>query len=1076
MRTRVNVFLSSAQHDGEFELERTILPIIFEKEPLVSIFNLWKIEDQAAPISIRDQYLTHIKQSQLVILLIDKTARDAVKEEVEEAIKNSIPIYPFIKYNENRNAEVETFIKYIRESALTTSTYYSSIDELIKKIEDSLLDVFTVKFSSRNKSTGGLVDTTRSIVTFEKFEKDIIKPGIDKFIYDAIIIGSWNAESSGDKEIITEFTGENIDNWELKIREIITYAKNLVYFNNGHWKINDRKSLFYKYAGRFLNSDLDKLKSVAIKVLKEIDPMFELEPKNRFAANVYGKIPKYSKDIKKGISEILALFTVNEEKLSACSDFRVLQIVDSIILEVLENADWKLWASLNDFLPILAESSPVKFMEVVEKSLGKSPCTFDELFIQNGDDITGWNYMTGLYWALEALAWSEDYISKSILLLSELATHDPGGKWINSPINSLVTILLPWFPQTIVPFNKQLNSLKIVQRYFPDIAFKIILRFFPNVFQMTYGSYKPLYRNQIDPEWRPEVTDTEYFEHIREYAKMAIEMVKTNKEYLLSLLDIIENIPHEELAALLSYLLSDEINTISDEDRFLIWEKLNFTVNKHRKFSDAKWALDKESIDEIQKIADNIKPDNPIYLYRHLFSNNDHFYFEVDIDWEAYTQEIEKARKDALHEIYRYGGIDAIFQFAFSVEDQYKIGFSLRTIDDKKFQNNILPNYLDSTEKKKKQLVNGYVIGNFSKEGEAWIDAIDLSSWNKSQICSLLLIIAYSETIWHKVPKLLDDYVNNFWEKINISPYAMHGNLIIAIDNLLNYCRPLYAAEIIYIHYFRTKELLMDKALLALISGITSNENFDNLDRHCLLELIKLIQNEKDIDQEKLFQIEWAYLSLLDEHYGGKTVTLQKQLSSDPSFFLTLLKLLYYSEKNDEIDSTIIAKKQAAANNARQLLEEWNLIPGMTDNNVFSESLLIDWFFSVKKLCDNEVYLSITMFHIGRVFYFAPQDVNGLWINKKVAELLDDKDSIDLRRGYFNEAFNSRGAHFVDKTGSEEREIAELWRRRSQDLENEGFIYFAETAKEIAITYEHEAKRNLSQFGSLNNDEETTNP
>lgn len=51
------VFLSSTQFQDEFKTERDLLPIIFSKEPLSSIFYLYKIEDRAAGHSIDQEYI-----------------------------------------------------------------------------------------------------------------------------------------------------------------------------------------------------------------------------------------------------------------------------------------------------------------------------------------------------------------------------------------------------------------------------------------------------------------------------------------------------------------------------------------------------------------------------------------------------------------------------------------------------------------------------------------------------------------------------------------------------------------------------------------------------------------------------------------------------------------------------------------------------------------------------------------------------------------------------------------------------------------------------------------------------------
>ena len=1062
-------------HDDEFKVEREILPIIINtKEPLSSIFILNRVEDQAAPHTIIEQYLSQVKKSQALILLLDSTAREGVKNEVEEARKYNIPIYAFIRNpDRKKDFEVEAFINTLQK--LDTTASYYTIEELIEKLEESLLSIYNVKFLPTNKSD----DNTDIISSDKYFELDIIEsqlsnitPEMEKFIRDVIIIGYWNDKSEYDKEIITEFSGEDINNWEFNLKYLLHHHKKILYYNSGHWKINNRKQIFLKYSDSFLDSDLDKLKSIAVKVLKETEPMFELNPENRYAASIYGKTPKYSTAIKNGISEILALLAVNEEKISMCTNSKVSQTINSIINELFIDSDWKLWASLNEFLPVLAEAAPEQFMNAVTSSLTKSECPFDELFKQEGKGITGWNYMTGLYWALERLAWSENYFINSMSILAELATHDPGGKFINRPENSIIMILLPWFPHTLVSFEKRLNAMKIIRKDFPDIAFKILLQLLPDKSQATNVSNKPRYRNPVDKEWDPKISNVDYYNHCNEYAKITLELAMTNKKYLLDLLNNIDNIPKERFQDLFVYLLSDKIVNTSEEDRFNIWEKLDLTIHKHRKYRDAYWAFSEEIIEKLQDVINKIKPNNPKYLYRQLFSNNDHFYFSEDDNWEKYMKEIEGARTKALQEVYRNIGVNGILEFAFSVEDKYKIGFSLWAINDKYIENIILPEYLDSTDITEKQLVKGYINGCFSNEQEIWINNLDFTTWKKNQICSLLLNIAYHEKIWYLAETLLGDSINIFWEKIYESPHAMYGDLIIAIDNLMKYNRPLFAAEIIYVHYYRKKGFLKDKALSALILGISSDENINSTDKHYIAELITLLQNEKEVDQDKLFQIEWAYLDLLDIHYGKEAITLHKYLSTEPSFLLNILKLLYKSDKEDETKSIIKEKSQVAINNAWQLLHEWKNVPGVNDNNIFSESFFMEWFNKVKEICAEEGYLYVAMYQIGKILYYTPKDENGFWINKKIAQLLDEKESGDLRSGYCNEVYNSRGAHFVDETGSAEKNIAKFWRERSKELENEGFTYFAASIKEIADRYEYEAKRTKSQFEYLHNNED----
>ena len=56
---------------------------------------------------------------------------------------------------------------------------------------------------------------------------------------------------------------------------------------------------------------------------------------------------------------------------------------------------------------------------------------------------------------------------------------------------------------------------------------------------------------------------------------------------------------------------------------------------------------------------------------------------------------------------------------------------------------------------------------------------------------------------------------------------------------------------------------------------------------------------------------------------------------------------------------------------------------------------------------------------IGATFFYSPPDPDGLFIHRSVAELLH-KEGDPLREGYYYEAINSRGAYFVDPSGTPE--------------------------------------------------------
>ena len=187
----------------------------------------------------------------------------------------------------------------------------------------------------------------------------------------------------------------------------------------------------------------------------------------RFAASIHGKVLKHSADLRQGMTETLALLGIYGDKLTNCSQHKPESIAALIVREIFERAEWQLWGSLNNLLPTLAEAAPGEFLSSIESALQQTPCPFDDLFAQEGNGISGQNYMTGLLWALESLAWSEEHLVRVAVILAELASHDPGGNWANRPANSLSTILLPWYPQTLAQIDKRITTIKAIRTDLP---------------------------------------------------------------------------------------------------------------------------------------------------------------------------------------------------------------------------------------------------------------------------------------------------------------------------------------------------------------------------------------------------------------------------------------------------------------------------------------------------------------------------------------------------------------------------------------------------------------------------------
>ena len=258
------------------------------------------------------------------------------------------------------------------------------------------------------------------------------------------------------------------------MREILEQPNSPVALNNGKWRIKKRKELWKSLGGKLFDNHIDTFKQCIVKVLKERDPQFELPIDERYAASIHGKELSNSSFLRNGMTESLALLGNYPEVLIHCSQNKPQETAVLAVHEILADADWVLWGSLNSLLPILAEAAPDKFLDAVERVLRSQPCPFDELFSQEGDPTTGNNYMTGLLWALETLAWDAEHLVRVCVILGKLASCDPGGPWANRPANSLTEIILPWHPQTIAPIEKREVAIKTLMNKDPGCNMETI--------------------------------------------------------------------------------------------------------------------------------------------------------------------------------------------------------------------------------------------------------------------------------------------------------------------------------------------------------------------------------------------------------------------------------------------------------------------------------------------------------------------------------------------------------------------------------------------------------------------------
>ena len=875
----------------------------------------------------------------------------------------------------------------------------------------------------------------------------------------SILIGSWHDKSQCDLEAVTQLLGISYGEWLNKAREILHCPDSPLSLKNGIWKVVNRAELWGLLGSRILDQSLDLFRKLAVSVLKEPDPAFELPTEERYAASIHGKVLKYSRVLRQGIAEGLAILGSLPEPCVNCSQGKVEATCVLVTRELLTDANWVLWGSLNGLLPTLAEAAPGDFLDAVEKAMRLKPCPFDELFAQEGNGITGGNYLIGLLWALEGLAWDEEYLVRVCVALAELASHDPGGNWGNRPSNSLATILLPWLPQTLASVEKRKVAVRTILAEWPDIAWNLIIQLLPGQHQTSSGSHRPSWRKTIPHDWENGVTHQEYWEQASFYAELAVAAAGQDTARLSALIDHFDNLPEPAFDQLLQAVSSRPISDLPEEQRFSVWDHLAKFTNKHRRFADAKWALPVKLITRIEEVAEQLAPANPFNLYQPLFTDRELDLYDANGDWEEQREELDARRETAISEIFQQDGVEGVIRFAESVSSPGQVGHSLGVIADDVFESVLLPHFLDSADSKRKALVSGFIWRRYNLKGWKWCDDLDKSDWTPEQVGKLLACLPFTKETWDRASEWLQVHESEYWTRTGANAYQADSDVAVAIEKLIEHGRPHAAINCLDWMRHAKHPINSDQCVRSLLAALSTSEPSYVMDVYKIVELIKFLQTEPSTNQDDLFRVEWAYVPLLDRHRDAAPQLLECRLANDPEFFCEVIRLIYRSQNEDQQSREPTEESKAIATNAWRLLHEWKTPPGTQDDGTFNEDCFTEWLQRVKEACTTSGHLEVAHIKIGEVLIHSPSDPDGLWIRRAVAAALNDREADDMRDGYGSGTYNSRGVYWVDPTGKPEKELAQKFRSKAEEVENAGFQRFAVTLRGLADDYDREAKR-----------------
>lgn len=861
----------------------------------------------------------------------------------------------------------------------------------------------------------------------------------ERIIKTVILFGGWDENNKYDTEIISEYIGQPYNDWINILRTLIKGNNGIIEYKNNVWRVADRISKIKSYASNYYSNEINSFMTLVIRILSERNTKFDLLSNQRSMAQFYNKGVCFSKIIRKSVAEsLLIVYAYKTNFINCKSDANNLALL--VVRNVLNSNNWEVWAGLEDLLPLLAEAAPEEFLNQIDDKLRKNTELIWKLLNEKETDIISHNYSVDFYSSLQLIAWDNRNFMTACMLLLKIAQFD------TMAIKQIADIILPWYPQTRASFEDRFILVKNVLKENPKLGWELLMYLMPGAITTASPSYKPSVINKVNDDFV--FNDEEYWQQITEYLNLAILNSKINTQKLCDLIDLLDILPKNLFAKIVSKLSNSKVIGLNEKRRYIVWDYLENIIIKNKRHT--KSSIPKELIHELEVLSSLLKPTNILVEAKRYFKKNQHLLIgnrkkSEDI---LLQKQLEFAKKIVSYDF------DIVIDFVLSIDDSRHFGAILLQIDRSNlFEEDILA-CLESTKQKLVEFAKGYVYKKFNQCGYDWVNILKIESWGSRKQLNFLIELPCDQKSFMFVEKVMGNKYLYYWRKVDIRYVEEVEELNYAIDKLSKVNRSEEVIDLVGTKLYRNENLeYNEEIVIKNLHKLVRNQNkLTQLDTYDIKRIIVNLQ-KRNIPSAELVQLEWEYLILLDGDEGSP-VKLAKMMSEDPNLYLNFLTMVYkphsMSHNPQKVDEKI-------ATNAYRLLFRWNIVPGIIDGKI-NKQKLNQWYQEMKVICAKEDRLEVGLYNFGCVLFHSPNDQSGFWIDKNVAEILNEDEAVEIRKGFSNEAFNSVGTINYEPTGSSYDKIALAYEEKADITKKEGFFRLAKTLMELSDTFKRSAE------------------
>lgn len=878
---------------------------------------------------------------------------------------------------------------------------------------------------------------------------------IDLFIPTIALIGAWKEDNEFDRKMIEQISGMEYSEFEAKARTMLSQNSEYLQLMNGNWKVCHKEELLNQCKNKLFDDSIGKLLEAVESILRQKSKC--VASKMPYFIPVSGEYDN-SLELRGNLVKSLCWVKKNLSELSQCNQEKIENNIYTLVSTLLQDAKWITWTSLRDCLQNLAELSPEAFLKEAERGIINNPTEIVNLFPPKSGELSGINYISNLLWALEILAWSPEYLVHSISVLGLLeALPYERTNWTNTPINSIVSILLPWYPQTMADLEKRKNALKCLKTDNPCVFWSTLKKLLPNKTRSTSGNPRPKYLKLEIPE-EVKVTNAEAHECYVYLVELAVDTARNENEKLVELIDQLGYMYEPTLTDYLE-CLENSFEFGTDENTFEVWLKLRECMAR---IEPTEGKVIYKQLDRIQQLIEKMEPTDIRVKHRECYLGNRCLFDKGNYAnrWKM----LEDKKLSVVKEIFDEYGSEEVERFGCAVKNVHDVANKLGRF--------LRPNEMSS-------IIEKYFIGILSKEftinclisfvytqGAEKLLETSLCQMEDEFMLEILSKIPFSLQLLDVINQVLDDDTA-YWEK-GAMPYSCYDaeELKIIVEKLVACKRYVTAVNII--GHSECEAVINAECIYKLmkLAGTEESIGVETLDDYAVQKIIGWFQQQEDIDLELRSDIEFIYLPMLDEYSEVRPRALNTRLSLEPEYFCSLIEL-FYKERNGE--KREIELNKSLSDRLYEILFQFKVIPGIDWNGNFDAKRFDYWMKTVKTWSrDNDRY-EVAMHTVGSGLSYAELDEDKL-PQTAIIEELNRVENEELRRGYYLGIINQRGVHWIDPEGKPELELAEDYENKANIAESRGYSRYAGILRGVADEFKREAKSNILE--AKNGDDE----